>query len=49
MPNQRYQRGLTLENIKGIYLVTDTHTGRRYVGSAYGDMGIWSRWRQYAV
>lgn len=37
-----------LENIKGIYLVTDTKTGRRYVGSAYGDQGIWSRWRQYS-
>lgn len=24
-------------------------TGKRYVGSAYGDQGIWSRWRDYAA
>ena len=38
---------VALENVKGVYLVTDTNTGRRYVGSAYGDHGIWSRWSDY--
>jgi hypothetical protein len=36
-----------LESVKGIYLVTDETTGKRYVGSAYGDQGIWSRWCSY--
>lgn len=36
-----------LQNIKGIYLVTDHATGKKYVGSAYGDVGIWSRWQGY--
>ncbi|MEO1250719.1 MAG: GIY-YIG nuclease family protein [Pseudomonadota bacterium] len=36
-----------LENVKGVYLITDTSSGKRYVGSAYGDQGIWSRWRSY--
>jgi hypothetical protein len=36
-----------LRNVKGIYLITDTNTGKRYVGSAYGDDGIWSRWNNY--
>lgn len=36
-----------LVNCQGIYLLTDTKTGRRYVGSAYGDSGIWSRWNTY--
>ena len=36
-----------LESIKGIYLLTDTKTARRYVGSAYGTEGIWSRWCTY--
>lgn len=36
-----------LENVKGVYLITDTSTGKRYVGSAYGDQGIWSRWEAY--
>ncbi len=37
-----------LENAKGVYLITDTHTGKLYVGSAYGDRGVWSRWREYS-
>lgn len=36
-----------LENVKGIYLITDRNNGKRYVGSAYGDAGIWSRWSCY--
>ncbi|MDP7640430.1 MAG: GIY-YIG nuclease family protein [Candidatus Hydrogenedentes bacterium] len=36
-----------LESVKGIYLITDTTTEKRYVGSAYGDQGIWSRWCSY--
>ena len=36
-----------LQSIKGIYLITDTKTNRRYVGSAYGEGGVWSRWCQY--
>lgn len=36
-----------LENIKGIYLITDLKNGKHYVGSAYGRTGIWSRWRCY--
>lgn len=36
-----------LENVKGIYLFTDTKTGKHYVGSAYGNQGIWSRWKAY--
>ncbi len=36
-----------LKNIKGIYLITDKSNNKRYVGSAYGDSGIWSRWACY--
>ncbi len=36
-----------LANCQGVYLITDTKTGLRYVGSAYGDNGIWSRWNTY--
>ncbi len=38
-----------LESVKGIYLITDISTGKRYVGSAYGDQGIWSRWCSYVA
>ena len=38
-----------LESVKGIYLITDTNNGKRYVGSAYGDNGIWSRWANYVA
>ncbi len=37
-----------LENQKGVYLITDTATNKRYVGSAYGDNMILGRWQDYA-
>lgn len=37
-----------LSNVKGIYLIVDTYTGKQYVGSAYGDECIWHRWSNYA-
>jgi len=36
-----------LENVKGIYVIYDKSNGKKYVGSAYGDFGIWSRWSVY--
>ncbi len=38
-----------LANCQGVYLITDTKTGLRYVGSAYGENGIWSRWGRISV
>jgi len=35
-------------NVKGIYLIVDTYTGKQYVGSAYGEECIWQRWANYA-
>lgn len=37
-----------LSNVKGIYLIVDTLTGKQYVGSAYGDDCVWQRWTAYA-
>jgi len=37
-----------LTSVKGIYLITDTTTGKHYVGKASGDAGIWDRWCAYA-
>ena len=36
-----------LSATKGIYLISDTKSGKLYVGSAYGDEGIWGRWTKY--
>jgi hypothetical protein len=36
-----------LENVKGVYVIVDKSNGKKYVGSAYGDFGIWSRWAVY--
>jgi len=47
--NARPDWKAALENIKGIYLISDTRTGKCYVGAAYGDEGIWSRWCAYAA
>jgi len=37
-----------LSNVAGVYLITDTQSGKHYVGSAYGREGIWQRWITYA-
>ncbi len=36
-----------LSNIKGVYLISDKNNGKQYIGSAYGDMGVWSLWACY--
>lgn len=36
-----------LSAIYGVYLITDTKTGMLYVGSAYGDEGVYGRWSVY--
>ncbi len=38
-----------LSSVAGVYLITDTANGKAYVGSAYGDAGIWGRWSAYAA
>lgn len=38
-----------LANVKGVYLITDSATGKLYVGKADGEDGIWGRWRTYAA
>lgn len=38
-----------LENVKGVYLITDTGTGKLYIGSATGEGGFWQRWGAYAA
>ena len=47
--NDRQDWKAALSNVKGIYLISDTSTGKRYVGSAYSDGGIWSRWSSYVA
>lgn len=36
-----------LENQKGIYLISDQASGKKYVGSAYGQKMLYSRWADY--
>ena len=38
-----------LEAVQGIYLITDTVTGKHYVGKADGSERILGRWRTYAA
>ena len=49
--NDRQDWKAALSNVKGIYLISDTSTatGKRYVGSAYSEEGIWSRWSSYVA
>lgn len=36
-----------LQSMKGVYVISDQSNGKQYIGSAYGDAGIWSRWACY--
>jgi hypothetical protein len=38
---------IALGSVYGVYLITDINTGKHYIGSAYGEGGIWGRWCQY--
>lgn len=38
---------VALSSVYGVYLISDKTTGKHYVGSAYGQEGVWGRWNQY--
>lgn len=40
---------IVLSSVAGIYLISDTETGKLYIGSASGEGGIWHRWASYAA
>lgn len=42
-PSWRYQ----LSSVYGVYVLTDMKTGKLYVGSAYGENGLFGRWSAY--
>jgi len=35
-------------NRSGVYLILDKSTNQQYIGSAYGHLGFWGRWQDYA-
>ncbi|CAJ2376701.1 MAG: GIY-YIG nuclease family protein [Gammaproteobacteria bacterium] len=45
--NENADWKIRLEHLQGVYVITDTKNGKKYVGSAYGSDGIWARWRSY--
>ncbi|MGH0003508.1 GIY-YIG nuclease family protein [Pseudovibrio ascidiaceicola] len=45
--NELHDWKVALSSVYGVYLLTDTKTGKHYVGSAYGVSGIWGRWSDY--
>jgi hypothetical protein len=47
--NSRPDWQAALSSVKGVYLISDITTGKRYIGSAYGDQGIRSRWCAYVA
>ena len=44
--NREWHRMLAA--VAGIYLIADAQTGKQYIGSAYGEKGIFGRWIEYA-
>lgn len=47
-PEANKEWKISLSAVAGVYLIVDDKTGDAYVGSAYGEGGIWSRWKNYA-
>lgn len=45
--NERMDWKSALQNVKGVYVIVDKKTGKKYVGSASGETGIWARWSDY--
>ncbi|MDE7155411.1 MAG: GIY-YIG nuclease family protein [Muribaculaceae bacterium] len=37
-----------LRSVNCIYVISDLNNGKHYVGSTYGENGIWGRWETYA-
>jgi hypothetical protein len=40
---------IPLSAVAGVYLILAESSGELYIGSAYGESGIWGRWRNYAA
>jgi hypothetical protein len=36
-----------LSGVKGVYCIIDRSNGKKYIGSAYGEGGVWGRWCSY--
>lgn len=47
MGNERPEWKAPLQHVSGIYAIADTPSDRLYVGAAYSDGGVWSRWSEY--
>ncbi len=45
--NEKPDWKASLSSVKGVYLIRDRITGKCYIGSAYGEYGIWKRWSDY--
>lgn len=45
--NDRPDWKAALANVKGVYLIVDKSNGKKYIGSAYGEVGVWARWKCY--
>jgi hypothetical protein len=38
----------SLTKLQAVYLILDEKTGYQYVGTTYGENGLWQRWEKYA-
>jgi GIY-YIG catalytic domain len=47
-PDTNFTWVKALSSVNGVYLIKDKLSGKLYVGSAYGEQGIYGRWSTYA-
>ena len=38
---------VALSSVNAVYLIVDRENGRQYIGSSYGNEGLWGRWQCY--
>lgn len=38
----------SLTRLQAVYLILDTKKGNQYIGTTYGENGLWQRWENYA-
>lgn len=46
-PESHPQWRESLQHLQAIYLILDTESGNQYIGTTFGDNGLWNRWESY--
>ena len=48
-PNSHSEWYNSLTKLQAVYLILDTSTGLQYIGTTFGENGLWQRWQSYIM